>query len=702
MAKTKEQILQEAMARQQSNADLVASQMLAIGNQPSRQQILSQAMSNATPAQRYQQSIKEDPLTSALYSIPGTRPLMEFANAAGRSSADIVDFFGPDAINSILQISGSDFRVPTLRGALENVGALAPAGSYMQPGTPQQLVTTAGQIPAAMTGPAFFRRLARESAAVAPNVANVALGVTRQSAPLVAPTTGQRVVQTLASTTPKQDIIAATGATVGAEAGKYSGIPGAEFVGSIVGGVGAIPLIRNMNQALTNTNDFKQMAGNLSRVRTDIAAEMLAKSLNASGMSIDDAMAQYRSLGPNALPADIDQSFREILRTAMNVSEGVSGLARRTVNQRQAGSGQRIGQALDIISTDNVDDYLASIDQVLSPQVRALYDKAAQNPVSMPATLRAMFEGDSAIARAQPDVQKSLSDRRAMGEKISNFDLIDETKHALDDQIGAALRNGKNQEARRMIRLRNYMVGVADSQIPEYSQAREMYAGRMAISDAAALGETIFQTNARELRELTSVMTQHERNAYILAAKDAILNRIDNTGMTRNQSQALFGKNGDAMKLATLFTDDRSRRRFMDSLRRESEFVATRNAVLGNSTTAQQLQRIKESLAPAGGYKQRIGQAAALVSNPTQIAGQVADIIDNINAAKGSDLYLKGLVEAGEILLTSGMNASTLQRLLETGNVDRLTTELRKVAAPNYSGRAAAVMGIGSQQATQE
>lgn len=105
---------------------------------------------------------------------------------------------------------------------------------------------------------------------------------------------------------------------------------------------------------------------------------------------------------------------------------------------------------------------------------------------------------------------------------------------------------------------------------------------------------------------------------------------------------------------------------------------------------------------PAGGYKQAMTQAASLVSNPTQLAREVTGIIDNIRAEKGSDLYLKGLVQAGDILLTAGMDANTLRRILEAGSVDRLTTELRRIAAPNYSNRAATVAGFGAQQATSE
>lgn len=641
-----------------------------------------------TAGQQYQQRIEQDPVASALFSIPGTRPIMEFANAAGRSAADVVDFFGPGFINSALEVAGSEKRVPTLRGSLESVGALAPAGGYMQPGLAQNIVSGAGEaIPMALGAQGLVRGAVSRMAPIAPEI----------------PSTARRVAQSMASTTPAQEAVAATGAAIGGEVGKASGIPGAETAGALLGGVAAIPAIRGIDRAMTDTNDFQQMAGSLSKVRSDVAGEMLARSLRASGLSVTDAMNKYRQLGPNALPADIDQSFREVLRAAMNVDEGISGQARRVVNQRQVGSGARISQAMDIVNADSLDSYLQSIDQSLGPQVKQLYQQAARKNVAIPEALRARFEGDSAIGRVQPEVQRRLADRRAMGEQVSNFDLIDETKRALDDQIGAALRGGQNQEARRLIQLRNYMVREADFQIPEYKQARQLYAGKMAIEDAANLGGEIFQTNARDLRELTSVMTPQEKNAYILGAKEAILNRVDNTGETRNQVQALFGKNGDAMKLGTLFDDPKTRQEFMNRLRQESEFVVTRNAVIGNSSTPAQLQRIRESLSPRGGYKRTIGQAASvLTGNPASIGAEVAGIMDNINSGKGTDLYLKGLAQAGDILLASGMNARELENILRSGSLDRLTTELRRIASPNFSRRAAAAAGISAQQATSE
>lgn len=683
MAKTKEQILQEAMA----GAVSPQTQVPVVGGQDKKKEIVARAMAAApvSRAQQFQQAIEADPIARTLYSIPGTRPIMEFANAAGRSVADVVDFFGPDFINSILQVSGSEARMPTLRGSLESVGALAPAGAYMQPGLAQEIVTGAGEaIPAAMGGQGLLRYAERVTAPMIPEIAGA----------------GRRVLQTMASTTPAQEAVATTGAVIGGELGEEMGVPGAGLVGSLVGGAGAIPLIRGVDQALSNVRDFRRMSANLSGLKTDVAAEILAKSLISSGMSVDDAMKRYEALGPNAIPADIDDSFRNILRAAMNVDVGTSGAARTAVQQRQLGSGRRIAKSLDIISADNLDDYIARVDSVLGPQVSQAYEQAAQNPLALSGRLRNLLNADNSLGRAAQKAQAALTDRRAAGDTVSHFDLIDETKRVLDDSIGEALRGGRSNEARRLIRLKNVMISEADAQIPEYARARALYAGRAALDDAATLGREIFTTENRELRSLVANMTPPERNAYILSAKDEIIRRIENTGETRNQVQALFGKNGSAQKLATLFTDPKERNRFMNALRRETEFAVTRNAVMGNSTTAQQLQTIKNAMNPPGGYGRVFSQARQILSDPTSAPREISNIIDGLNANKNSELYTNALIRAGDILLASGMNAQTLGEMLRRGSAQRLAAELRRIAPPDMSGRAATTAGIAAQQMT--
>lgn len=644
-----------------------------------------------TQAQQYQQAIASSPVASAVYSVPGARPAMEFGNAAVRGAAGAFDLVVPNFFNSALQLAGSEKRVPTLQRTLENVGALAPAGAYMQPGLGQEIVAGIGEaIPAVIGGQGLVREAYKRTAPLVPEIAGA----------------GRRAFGSLASTTPRQEAVAAAGAVTGGQIGQETGIPGAELAGSIVGGGAALPVIRGIDIAFTNLTDFRNMAPSLTKVRTDIGAEILANSLRSAGMSPREAVEQYRKLGPNALPADIDQAFREVLRAAMNIDPGISGAARRSVNERQVGSGQRISESLDIISSENADDYINNLDAVLGPQIRSLYEQSAQQPLALSGRLRTLLEGDTSLGRAFQQAQSRVSDRVALGETAGTFDYIDETKKVLDDQIKSLIREGKANAAGILIRFKNQMVAEADSQIPEYADARRLYAGKKAIEDAADFGKEIFTTSSREVARLadtlTTQMTAQERNAYILGAKDAIIERIDRTGMTRNQVMALFGKNGDAAKLATLFDSPEQAAQFMNALRRETEFAITRNAVIGNSNTVAQASQLANLVGPTG-IRRAINQAVQFVSgNPAQLSGEVAGIIDNMSQNKNSELYKSALIKAGDILLASGMSSNRLEILLKRGSDDVLKAELRKIIEPSFAGRSAALTGITAQQATSD
>lgn len=655
-----------------------------------------------TQAQQYQQAIASSPVASAVYSVPGARPAMEFANAAVRGAAGAFDFMVPGAINSALQLAGSEKRVPTLQRTLENVGALAPAGGYMQPGLGQEIVSGLGEaIPAAMGGQGLVREAYKRTA---PVVARQIAGSGSSLPERIARgrETGRRVLGSLSKTTPAQEAIATTGAVVGGEIGEETGLPGAGLAGSIIGGGAALPIISGINRAFTNLTDFQNMASSLTKVRTDIAGEMLANSLRSAGISPTEAVDQYRKLGPNALPADIDQAFREVLRAAMNIDPGTSGAARTMVNQRQAGAGQRISESLNIINADNADDYLTNLDETLGPQIKALYEQASQQPLALSGRLRTLLEGDTSLGRAFQTAQGRVSDRIALGETAGTFDYVDETKKVLDDQIKALLIGGKSNEAGILIRFKNQMVAEADQQIPGYADARKLYAGKAALINAKELGGQLFSTPSRELVELASALTAQEKTAYALGAKDAIIDKINSTGMNRNQVMALFGKNGDAAKLNTLFDSPEKADQFLNQLRRETEFAITRNAVTGNSSTVAQAAQLNNLVGPTG-IRRSIGQATQLLfGNPAQLSGEVAGIMDGMSQNRNSEMYKSALIKAGDILLASGMDLNRLEALLKRGSNDVLKAELRKIMEPSFAGRSAALTGITAQQATSD
>ena len=74
---------------------------------------------------------------------------LEFMAGANKAVLEGLDFLGPDQVNAVLQMSGSEKRVPTL--AESRIGRQASQGGFMQPGTGRDITRAAGaMVPAAM------------------------------------------------------------------------------------------------------------------------------------------------------------------------------------------------------------------------------------------------------------------------------------------------------------------------------------------------------------------------------------------------------------------------------------------------------------------------------------------------------------------------------------------------------------------------
>ena len=93
--------------------------------------------------------------------------LGEFAASANRSVTELVDFLGPNAVNNVLSLTGSQARVPTLTGALDRTGI---QGGFMEPGAAREVVQAGGALTTAGAGMA---PVARQAGTVASSLADL-------------------------------------------------------------------------------------------------------------------------------------------------------------------------------------------------------------------------------------------------------------------------------------------------------------------------------------------------------------------------------------------------------------------------------------------------------------------------------------------------------------------------------------------------
>lgn len=103
-----------------------------------------------------------DEINEAILSTSGGRALSEFAARSNKSLFQFMDFLGPDNVNAVLDLVGSEKRVPTFSGNL------ASDGGYMEEGLARDAVQGAGQLlpVAASMAPAVGRNLASASGIV--------------------------------------------------------------------------------------------------------------------------------------------------------------------------------------------------------------------------------------------------------------------------------------------------------------------------------------------------------------------------------------------------------------------------------------------------------------------------------------------------------------------------------------------------------
>jgi hypothetical protein len=411
------------------------------------------------------------------------------------------------------------------------------------------------------------------------------------------------------------------------------------------------------------------------------AAKLLAEQMVREGVSPDEVAQRLRQLGPDAIPADALSTFQRILRTASNEVPRIEGQARQLFQGRQVGQAARLTQAFDEVGGTvgvNADDVVRALNERFKPRIDELYTAARQKAV-----------------RVSPKVaEKVLQTRRTLGDKISNIDIIDATKQKLDDKISVALRQGERGLVRELTRVKNALVEEADKAIPEYQQARNLFAGKAQMESASEMGEHFFKLKPKELEGLVKSMGDAEKRMFKLGAKNAILDRMEDIQTNADLVKRLFGKRGDIRKLSAVFDDEAALNRFSDVLERESKFIMTRRAAEANSTTVKQAT---DSIALREAFE---GIADASTS-PTGLVGLSRRIFGGLAKKKNSEEFIKALSDAGDLLLEQGVDPERVAALLRRGNRDAVERAIQSAIKKPLTGKGLAPAAVGIETALE-
>lgn len=282
----------------------------------------------------------------AFLNIPGVPALAEFAAGTNRSISGFLDFLGPDNINAVLELAGSEKRIPTL------TGAVASPGGFVEPGLLQRSLAAGGELSVAALG-------------VGSALRNLAGQLPRLSQ--AGETAGAGILRQAGAVTARQDIAAGAVAGAGQETGREIGGATGALIGGVLAPVAvAVPLTTAKAAA---SSLLKKAAPSIDRLKE--TARGIYKSLDESGVQVSDnsfsALADdiAATLRKEGLDVDLTPKATAVVNRLQNEKGTAKTLTEldtlRKVARGAADSIDKPEQRLGVIAVNKIDEFLDGV-----------------------------------------------------------------------------------------------------------------------------------------------------------------------------------------------------------------------------------------------------------------------------------------------------------------------------------------------------
>jgi hypothetical protein len=597
-----------------------------------------------------------DDLNRAFMKIPGMPAFAEFAQQMNMNTADAIDFLGPDLINSVLAMNDIDLDI-SAGGALNSV--TGGPQDFMPDGTGKQAAKTAADFATISLG---MSAMLKKLPSMLPNYASLS-GI-KQRGVGVADEVGK------ASNLMLDTVYGAAGG-IGYEYGKEVDEVYGGFMGSL-----AAPLSLGVagkaftNMLKTGGDSLKAGIADLStvadRFNTGDAEKLIARQLYNEGITPDEAIQMYNSLGEDAMLADLGGNFRALLEQSATVYPRIFTNAQRAFAQRMTDQPARLLKAFDDISGTSMLSAQAEAERLttqFTPGIDALYQATRDRGMTLTPAMSKLIEASPSLTKFSNMAIDTMADARAAGKQVSTIDYVDYMKKHMDDEISDLVSKGtRTNKLGDLITLKNRLVADADASIPEYKQARESFASLAELKNAASIGAQIFKLSEDPtvFNALIAGMNAPEKRMSVLGMKEAMIARFNMGGETANSAGQMFKARGTLEKARGMFESDQAFHQFRESLRREMEYVATHNQVSGGPATARRSVQVM-----LGQKDEAMLNLLESMSNQKGWKSTIKDKVFNMWAKKGNGMH-DALETAGDILMLKGMEASRIERILKT------------------------------------
>lgn len=345
------------------------------------------------------------------------------------------------------------------------------------------------------------------------------------------------------------------------------------------------------------------------------ANRVLQRALERSGMSQDDiarALASAKADG---------QSMFSIADAMGPAGQGaISGVARtpgagaqeisKFLQSRQASGGERMSQFLadGFDATETAAQRTARLTSERGAAANTAYDAARQGaqPVDVRGALSAIdartgpmagsgVAGDGIDGKFLRYRQRLAADQPAGGllsTELSDFNRVLGVKQDISDDIGAAVRAGRNNEARELTKLRDELDAALETASPDYRAANDNFRNASRTIDAVDTGKD-FARGSRRQADTTQAfgsMTPEQQAAARTGYGDSLIAQTENQRSGANRAGPLMtDKRGAEIDAMALNPDTLKRQ-----IGREDVMAETRQRAIGGSRTADNEANIED------------------------------------------------------------------------------------------------------------
>lgn len=391
---------------------------------------------------------------------------------------------------------------------------------------------------------------------------------------------------------------------------------------------------------------------------TTKANRAIAKTLRASKKSpeevaqeiaqaVAEGQPEYRLM--DALGSAGQRQASGVTRTGGDAAAEIAEF----LQKRQLGQGERVAGFVDDAFGLNGSTAAQVTDGLKSARKKAAdaaYDAARGNaaPVDVRGALSVIDDriggmrgsnvaGDSIDGKLAAYRSRLAADPAPDGEiarELSDFDRVLGVKQAIQDDIGAAVRAGRNNEARELGKLADALDKALEDASDMYRTANDGFREASKVIGAVDEGKAMARPSARSGNTVPQfqAMTPEQQAAARAGYGDDLLAKIEaNTSPTSNKAKILQSPKRDAEAGAMALDPDVYSRR----LSRENAMWETQNRALGGSRTADNQMDIQGTGQATGGLLGAARSAANL---------QIGDAAINLASTIGS--LAKGQNEA--------------------------------------------------------